>query len=43
MTVGLGWSDLCFLRKNRAGEVIGDYQNLDLPILMFKELESILK
>ena len=38
MTVGLGClSDLYFLRKNRTGEVIGDCQNLDLPILMSKE------
>lgn len=39
MTVGLGClSDLYFLRKNRIGEVIGDCQNLDLSILMRKEL-----
>ena len=39
MTVGLGClSDLYFLRKNRTGEVIGDCQNLDLSIMMSKEL-----
>ena len=39
MTVGLGClSDLYFLRKNRTGKVIGDYQNLNLSILICKEL-----
>ena len=39
MTVGLGClSDLIFSEKNRTGKVIGDYQNLNLPIMMCKEL-----